>query len=259
MRRIREDGERALTREPGDLPSAVVTRETRRAGCTDGLRGRQRSCAGRCLSAASFAVTCHCRCPRLFRRVRSPFPDRPPSGGARRRAVSPPCERAGGRHPRRNSPSRAKPRAQSPPSRPAPDMSAASPASAEHSSRWRRRAAASSPARRSTHGRHPPRRGAGSGAGLIVTQHSGEGKANQFFLRGFNLDHGTDIALFVDGMPVNLRTTPTARAMRPQLPDPRTRRCGGVPQGPLFRPRRRLRLRRLGADRLPRHGRQTSP
>nr|WP_207549417.1 TonB-dependent receptor [Methylorubrum salsuginis] len=42
--------------------------------------------------------------------------------------------------------------------------------------------------------------------GLIVTQHSGEGKANQFFLRGFNLDHGTDIALFVDGMPVNLRT-----------------------------------------------------
>ena len=42
--------------------------------------------------------------------------------------------------------------------------------------------------------------------GLIVTQHSGEGKANQFFLRGFNLDHGTDIALFVDGMPVNMRT-----------------------------------------------------
>ncbi|MGX5773359.1 TonB-dependent receptor [Methylorubrum zatmanii] len=42
--------------------------------------------------------------------------------------------------------------------------------------------------------------------GLIVTQHSGEGKANQFFLRGFNLDHGSDIALFVDGMPVNMRT-----------------------------------------------------
>lgn len=42
--------------------------------------------------------------------------------------------------------------------------------------------------------------------GLIVTQHSGEGKANQYFLRGFNLDHGTDIALTVDGMPVNLRT-----------------------------------------------------
>lgn len=42
--------------------------------------------------------------------------------------------------------------------------------------------------------------------GLIITQHSGEGKANQFFLRGFNLDHGTDIALHVDGMPVNMRT-----------------------------------------------------
>ncbi|NEU11112.1 TonB-dependent receptor [Methylobacterium sp. BTF04] len=42
--------------------------------------------------------------------------------------------------------------------------------------------------------------------GLIVTQHSGEGKANQYFLRGFNLDHGTDLALTVDGMPVNMRT-----------------------------------------------------
>ncbi|MDH7795766.1 outer membrane receptor protein involved in Fe transport [Beijerinckia sp. GAS462] len=42
--------------------------------------------------------------------------------------------------------------------------------------------------------------------GLIVTQHSGEGKANQYFLRGFNLDHGTDIAITVDGMPANMRT-----------------------------------------------------
>ena len=40
--------------------------------------------------------------------------------------------------------------------------------------------------------------------GLIVTQHSGEGKANQYFLRAFNLDHGTDLATDVDGMPVNL-------------------------------------------------------
>jgi len=39
--------------------------------------------------------------------------------------------------------------------------------------------------------------------GLIVTQHSGEGKANQYFLRAFNLDHGTDLATSVDGMPVN--------------------------------------------------------
>ncbi|MBC7436444.1 MAG: TonB-dependent receptor [Bdellovibrionales bacterium] len=42
--------------------------------------------------------------------------------------------------------------------------------------------------------------------GLIVTQHSGEGKANQYFLRGFNLDHGTDFATFVDGVPVNMRS-----------------------------------------------------
>ncbi len=41
---------------------------------------------------------------------------------------------------------------------------------------------------------------------LIVTQHSGEGKANQYFLRGFNLDHGTDIGIWLDGMPVNMRT-----------------------------------------------------
>ena len=42
--------------------------------------------------------------------------------------------------------------------------------------------------------------------GLIVTQHSGEGKANQYYLRGFNLDHGTDIAVTLDDMPVNLPT-----------------------------------------------------
>ena len=42
--------------------------------------------------------------------------------------------------------------------------------------------------------------------GLIVTQHSGGGKANQFFLRGFNLDHGTDLATRVEGLPVNLPT-----------------------------------------------------
>jgi hypothetical protein len=42
--------------------------------------------------------------------------------------------------------------------------------------------------------------------GVIVTQHSGDGKANQYFLRGFNLDHGTDFATWVDGMPVNMRS-----------------------------------------------------
>ena len=42
--------------------------------------------------------------------------------------------------------------------------------------------------------------------GLIVTQHSGDGKANQYFLRGYNLDHGTDFATWVAGMPVNMPT-----------------------------------------------------
>jgi outer membrane receptor protein involved in Fe transport len=42
--------------------------------------------------------------------------------------------------------------------------------------------------------------------GLVVSQHSGEGKANQYNLRGFQLDHGTDLALWLDGMPLNMRT-----------------------------------------------------
>ena len=42
--------------------------------------------------------------------------------------------------------------------------------------------------------------------GVIISQHSGEGKANQYYVRGFNIDHGTDLALSVAGMPVNLPT-----------------------------------------------------
>jgi len=42
--------------------------------------------------------------------------------------------------------------------------------------------------------------------GLIVTQHAGDGKANQYFLRGFNLDHGTDFATYVGGAPANMPT-----------------------------------------------------
>jgi len=42
--------------------------------------------------------------------------------------------------------------------------------------------------------------------GAIATQHSGEGKANQYFLRGFNLDHGTDFSASIDGVPINNRT-----------------------------------------------------
>ncbi|MGF1455070.1 MAG: TonB-dependent receptor [Alphaproteobacteria bacterium] len=42
--------------------------------------------------------------------------------------------------------------------------------------------------------------------GLVATQHSGTGKANQYFLRGFNLDHGTDFAAYFEGLPINFRT-----------------------------------------------------
>lgn len=42
--------------------------------------------------------------------------------------------------------------------------------------------------------------------GMIVSQHSGTGKANQYYLRGFNLDHGTDFAVWLEGMPVNMPT-----------------------------------------------------
>ena len=42
--------------------------------------------------------------------------------------------------------------------------------------------------------------------GMVVTQHSGDGKANQYFLRGYNLDHGTDFATSIDGVPVNMPT-----------------------------------------------------
>jgi hypothetical protein len=42
--------------------------------------------------------------------------------------------------------------------------------------------------------------------GMVVTQHSGDGKANQYFLRGMNLDHGTDFATTINGVPVNMPT-----------------------------------------------------
>ncbi len=42
--------------------------------------------------------------------------------------------------------------------------------------------------------------------GLIVSQHSGDGKANQYFLRGLNLDHGLDLKITLDGMPINQRS-----------------------------------------------------
>ena len=42
--------------------------------------------------------------------------------------------------------------------------------------------------------------------GLVVAQHQGGGKATQWLIRGFDADHGTDVAVFVDGLPINLRT-----------------------------------------------------
>jgi len=42
--------------------------------------------------------------------------------------------------------------------------------------------------------------------GAVATQHSGSGKANQYFLRGYNLDHGTDFTTYVDGIPMNMTT-----------------------------------------------------
>ena len=72
--------------------------------------------------------------------------------------------------------------------------------------------------------------------GLIVTQHRGEGKANQYFLRGFNLDHGTDLAIWLDGMPINMRThAPRPGLCRHQLPDPRAGRADDcVRKGPYW-------------------------
>src|SRR6516165_3645639 len=40
--------------------------------------------------------------------------------------------------------------------------------------------------------------------GLVIAQHQGGGKADQLFLRGFDADHGTDVALFIDGVPINM-------------------------------------------------------
>jgi hypothetical protein len=67
-----------------------------------------------------------------------------------------------------------------------------------------------SPAELNERARRRPAEALESVPGMVVSQHSGEGKANQYYLRGFNIDHGTDLALSVAGMPVNL---PTHEAM----------------------------------------------
>ena len=50
--------------------------------------------------------------------------------------------------------------------------------------------------------------------GLYIAQHAGGGKAEQIFMRGFDVDHGTDVGVYVDGLPVNMVTQGTARAMQ---------------------------------------------
>jgi hypothetical protein len=87
--------------------------------------------------------------------------------------------------------------------------------------------------------------------GLIVTQHSGDGKANQYFLRGFNLDHGTDFATTVSGMPVNMPTHGHGQGysdlnfLIPELVERIDYRKGRTS------PQRRFLGRRLGRHRLP--------
>jgi len=71
--------------------------------------------------------------------------------------------------------------------------------------------------------------------GLIVTQHSGEGKANQYFLRGFNLDHGTDLSIRIDGMPVNMPTHGHGQGYADINYDSGADPVGECPQGSVFR------------------------
>jgi outer membrane receptor protein involved in Fe transport len=90
--------------------------------------------------------------------------------------------------------------------------------------------------------------------GLIATQHSGEGKANQYFLRGFNLDHGTDIDITLEDMPVNMRTHGHGQGyadlnfMIPELIS-----TLHYSKRPLFPRSRRLRHGRGGTDQLCRY------
>ena len=79
--------------------------------------------------------------------------------------------------------------------------------------------------------------------GLIITQHAGGGKANQYFLRGFNLDHGTDIAIFLDDMPLNLPSHAHGEGysdMNTVIPE--FVRAGGFRERPLLRECRQLQL-----------------
>lgn len=71
--------------------------------------------------------------------------------------------------------------------------------------------------------------------GLIISQHQGGGKAEQYLVRGFDADHGTDIALFVDGLPVNLRSHAHGQGYADlHFMIPETVRTAEVLKGPYF-------------------------
>ena len=87
--------------------------------------------------------------------------------------------------------------------------------------------------------------------GVVISQHSGEGKANQYYLRGFNLDHGTDFATTVAGIPVNMPTHGHGHGYSDlELPHPRARERRAVRQGPVLRGPGRLRDGGLGEYQL---------
>ena len=87
--------------------------------------------------------------------------------------------------------------------------------------------------------------------GMVISQHSGEGKANQYYLRGFNLDHGFDFAQTIAGIPVNMPTHAHAQGyadsnfLIPEL-------VSGVQfrKGPVLRRERRLLVRRIRQHQL---------
>ena len=81
--------------------------------------------------------------------------------------------------------------------------------------------------------------------GMIVSQHSGEGKANQYYLRGFNLDHGTDFSTTVAGVPVNTPTGAHAHGYADvELSDSGAGQRRAVQEGPVLRRRGGLLRRR---------------
>ena len=78
--------------------------------------------------------------------------------------------------------------------------------------------------------------------GMVAVQHSGSGKANQYFLRGFNLDHGTDFTAYVDGVPLNLRSHGHGQGyLDVNGTDAGNRRAHRLSQGHISRRRRRFR------------------